>query len=145
MKIFKHQIIKKAPGFASCFLGWVVAMMLVCPAMALCGAVQYSYDSMNRLVRAEYSTGQAIAYTYDKMGNRLTMSLSGVAGSALPGDLNGDCAVSLADAALALQTAAGMAPAAFRSDYGASGADPDGVQPMSLADVVWILQTVATE
>ena len=35
--------------------------------------VKYAYDSLNRLVRADYSNGDFEAYTYDKLGNRLTL------------------------------------------------------------------------
>jgi hypothetical protein len=32
--------------------------------------VTFSYDSMQRVIRAQYSSGPAIEYVYDKMGNR---------------------------------------------------------------------------
>ncbi len=36
----------------------------------------YTYDKLNRLTRADYSDGTFEAYTYDAMGNRLTMTTS---------------------------------------------------------------------
>jgi len=37
---------------------------------ALAAGVSYSYDSLNRLIRAEYTNGTVIAYTFDAVGNR---------------------------------------------------------------------------
>lgn len=37
--------------------------------------VAYSYDSMNRLTKAQYAGGTVISYVYDAMGNRLVKSL----------------------------------------------------------------------
>ena len=34
--------------------------------------VTYTYDSLNRLEKAEYAYGEILEYTYDKVGNRLT-------------------------------------------------------------------------
>lgn len=36
------------------------------------GTIRYSYDSLDQLIKEEYPDGTIIAYTYDKMGNRLT-------------------------------------------------------------------------
>ena len=38
-------------------------------------AVDYSYDSLNRLIQASYPTGQTIVYTYDAVGNLLSVTL----------------------------------------------------------------------
>lgn len=38
--------------------------------------VSYSYDTMKRLIRAQFDTGAVIEYTYDFMGNRLGRSVS---------------------------------------------------------------------
>ncbi|ACL06182.1 hypothetical protein Dalk_4503 [Desulfatibacillum aliphaticivorans] len=141
----KRNVMIKALGLARYFGMLAALFFLIMPVATPAESVEYTYDSMNRVIKAAYSTGESISYTYDAMGNRLTMSLAGAAGTAVPGDLNGDCRVSLEDAALALQTAAGMKPSVFRADYTSSGADPDGAPPMSLADIVWILQAVAEE
>src|SRR5487761_1914223 len=37
-------------------------------------AVNYSYDSLNRLTNVDYGNGSVIRYTYDPAGNRLTYS-----------------------------------------------------------------------
>ncbi len=36
--------------------------------------VDYTYDPLNRLTRANYSSGEAYAYTYDKVGNRTSQT-----------------------------------------------------------------------
>jgi len=33
--------------------------------------IKYSYDSLNRLIRADYSNGIRVEYAYDEVGNRL--------------------------------------------------------------------------
>ena len=65
--------------------------------------------------------------------------LSGGA-AALPGDLNGDGRVNLADAILALQVMAGMNPAGIRAHYTTSGADVNNDYKIGLAEVLFILQ-----
>jgi YD repeat-containing protein len=36
-------------------------------------AVTFEYDDLNRLVKATYEDGAVIQYTYDEVGNRLTL------------------------------------------------------------------------
>jgi YD repeat-containing protein len=47
----------------------VIALMLV-SVIAYAGSVTYTYDSLNRLIKAEYEDGRVIQYTYDSAGNR---------------------------------------------------------------------------
>ncbi|MCX6574800.1 MAG: dockerin type I repeat-containing protein, partial [Candidatus Aminicenantes bacterium] len=61
----------------------------------------------------------------------------------LKGDINGDGNVNLADAILALQVNAGMAPSGIRSGYAASGADVNGNGKVGEAEAIYILQYVA--
>ena len=35
--------------------------------------ISYAYDALVRLTAAEYSTGESFAYTYDPVGNRLSL------------------------------------------------------------------------
>ena len=42
-------------------------------------AVIYRYDSLGRLIAAQYPDGSSIAYTYDRTGNRLAVNRSGQA------------------------------------------------------------------
>ena len=63
-----------------------------------------------------------------------------VAGTAFPGDVNGDRAVTLADAILGLKVAIGLDTA---GDTISLGADVDGDQRIGLAEVIYVLQYVA--
>jgi len=47
----------------------VVAIALPC----LAGNVTYEYDDLYRLIKATYSDGTVIDYTYDEAGNRLSI------------------------------------------------------------------------
>ena len=38
-------------------------------------AVDYVYDSLNRLIEVRYDNGISVKYTYDAMGNRLTQEV----------------------------------------------------------------------
>ena len=38
-------------------------------------AIDYTYDNLNRLIKASYPTGQTIVYTYDAVGNLLSVTL----------------------------------------------------------------------
>lgn len=55
--------------------GWVVSMVLTFSLLLLfasfAGAVDYTYDDLNRLIRVEYDDGMTIEYVYDEIGNRL--------------------------------------------------------------------------
>jgi|GEM_PF-3426409 len=45
--------------------------------------VSYAYDELNRLIKATYADGAAIAYTYDATGNRLSEVVSGACSYAI--------------------------------------------------------------
>ncbi|MFB3887492.1 MAG: LamG domain-containing protein [Thermodesulfobacteriota bacterium] len=47
----------------------VIALMLV-SVIAYAGSVTYTYDSLNRLIKAEYEDMTVIQYSYDSAGNR---------------------------------------------------------------------------
>jgi len=53
------------------------------PLRANAATTTYTYDSLNRLTKADYGNGLAFNYTYDAAGNRLTLNASGQA--ATPG------------------------------------------------------------
>ncbi|MBN2003560.1 MAG: Ig-like domain-containing protein [Anaerolineae bacterium] len=38
--------------------------------------ISYTYDALQRLIAADYSTGEAFAYTYDAVGNRIAMTVT---------------------------------------------------------------------
>ena len=49
-------------------------LALVTTIQTCLGGVSYTYDSLNRLTKADYGGGLEISYTYDASGNRLTYS-----------------------------------------------------------------------
>jgi YD repeat-containing protein len=46
------------------------SVLLAAPALA--DTAQYTYDSLNRLIKVQYDNGTTVEYTYDTAGNRLT-------------------------------------------------------------------------
>ena len=58
------------------------------------------------------------------------------------GDINGDGAVDLRDAVVALQTLSGVIPAGIRNDYASSGADVNGDGKIGMVEVIFILQSL---
>jgi YD repeat-containing protein len=54
---------------AECFVG----MVILAGTAHVASAVDYTYDSLQRLIRVDYGGGRSIAYSYDAAGNRLTM------------------------------------------------------------------------
>jgi YD repeat-containing protein len=60
--------------FKSSWVAILILFLLVTPVLA--ETIQYTYDSMNRLAMVQYGDGTTVAYTYDKMGNRLTMEVT---------------------------------------------------------------------
>ena len=73
-------------GLAAPLAGLAVESMLtpdLAPTPAPLGAsvtttrlISYTYDSLYRLRKAQYSTGESFAYTYDPVGNRLSLVTS---------------------------------------------------------------------
>lgn len=60
--------------------GWLAGLVaglliLSCPVFAA-NTITYTYDTMNRLTMVQYDNGATVVYTYDKMGNRLTMEVT---------------------------------------------------------------------
>lgn len=45
--------------------------------------ITYTYDSLNRLAKVEYSDGSTITYTYDAAGNRTSIQVTGASSSLL--------------------------------------------------------------
>lgn len=62
------------------------AILLVVARMAT--AMQYEYDSLNRLTKVTYDDGRIVTYTYDEVGNRLRKIVTGT--PTVPMDFNGD-------------------------------------------------------
>lgn len=61
----------------ACILtAWTVVLMAADPAVA--GGVTYSYDKLSRLTQVTYGDGTTITYTYDRVGNRISETVSAI-------------------------------------------------------------------
>ncbi|MDD5154151.1 MAG: RHS repeat protein [Desulfovibrionales bacterium] len=69
--------------------GWIMSVVLAFSFLflfaSLAGAIDYTYDDLNRLLRVEYDDGTVIEYVYDEVGNRVQR----VSGISLPGQPTG--------------------------------------------------------
>lgn len=106
--------------------------------------ITYTYDNLNRLTRVAYENGITEEFTYDAAGNRKAYTVT-IAGNqnGLPGDINNDTRVDLADAILALKIIGGLNPDGIRADYAISGADVNKNGRIGLPEAIYILQKVA--
>lgn len=55
----------------------LVAILLMLSLLSFAETINYSYDSLNRIVREERSSGAVIVYAYDSAGNRTSKVVSG--------------------------------------------------------------------
>ena len=62
----------------------VSLLSLFCATSSFSESVGYTYDDLNRLIRAEFGDGTAIAYSYDEIGNRTQKYIQSGACSNLP-------------------------------------------------------------
>ncbi len=62
----------------------LASMLLLAPAFAVAAPITYTYDSLDRLIRAAYPDGTVVSYTYNAAGNLLTRSITGGATAAPP-------------------------------------------------------------
>lgn len=61
------------------FIGFMLVAWIMVPALSVFAeAIQYTYDDLDRLTRAEYEDGTVIEYSYDKAGNRLTKQITAI-------------------------------------------------------------------
>jgi hypothetical protein len=74
---------------------------------------------------------------------RLLLSGNNPVDPFIPGDIDGDGKVTLADAIAALKVMAGLDPAGVRIGYASSGADVDGDGRAGAAEAMYILQFLA--
>jgi YD repeat-containing protein len=52
-------------------------LLLALPALCRAEQITYSYDNLNRVIRAEYGNGAVVEYSYDAAGNRLSRAVTG--------------------------------------------------------------------
>jgi hypothetical protein len=66
--------------------GVLTALFVAVSSLAAAETITYTYDNMQRLIRAQYTSGAVIEYAYDNMGNRLArnLSVSGVPANSAP-------------------------------------------------------------
>ena len=53
--------------------GVIIIALMFLSVIAYAGSVTYTYDGLNRLIKAEYEDGRVIQYTYDGDGNRTAL------------------------------------------------------------------------
>lgn len=112
-----------------------VALLAAFGDHALGLTVNYQYDDLYRLTRVERSDGIVTEYQYDAAGNRLSRVIRVI----VTGDLNGDSAVTVADAVMTMQILSGISPGQqVIPSAGIAGDDRIG-----LAEAIFILQTLA--
>ena len=96
--------------------------------------VSYKYDNLSRLVEVLYGNVGKIIYTYDATGNRVSQTVTVI--NPLIGNVNGDDAVNLTDAILAMQITTGLKPTVYLTG------DTNNDGRIGLAEVIYILQKV---
>ena len=97
---------------------WLFLPLLVFHAE---GAIDtYTYDSLGRLIKADFGAAGTIVYTYDMAGHIISRSLGASR------DLNGDGVVNVADVQMIINEALGVARASHDLNH-------DGV--VSVADI----------
>lgn len=116
----------------------IVFLVMFSTANIAAYEITYTYDDLNRLTAATYSDGtgrKTVTYQYDAIGNKLARNVLEI----LAGDVNGDSAVTLADAIMAIQVAAGITTgqSVVRS------AEISGDGRIGLSEAIYILQRVA--
>jgi len=97
--------------------------------------MNYQYDDLYRLTRVERSDGWVTEYQYDALGNRLSRTIKTI----MTGDVNGDSAVTLADAIVILQIISGISfgqPIPQNAEVNSDGR-------IGLPEAIYILQKTA--
>lgn len=75
----------------------VLIFILIC-SVAFAASGQYTYDNLNRLIKAEYDNGAVIEYSYDAAGNRTSRVVTAI--PVCEGDFDGDDDVDGSDLAV---------------------------------------------
>jgi hypothetical protein len=120
---------------ASVFVLFFVGMSAV-PVFAY--ETTYTYDKLRRLTSATHNDGtgrMVVTYQYDAVGNRL----SKLTRMMVKGDLDGDSAITVADAIASLQIISGITP--NLSIIQSAEVNSDG--RIGLPEAIYILQKTA--
>ena len=91
-------------------------LFLFFASSSFAGSVSYQYDELNRLIRAEYSDGTVIEYTYDAAGNRLRKEVK--LENVCEGDFDHDGDVDGSDLATFAAGGTGITLENFAADFG---------------------------
>lgn len=90
----------------------IISLIVAVGTLADAETINYSYDSMGRLIQATYSDGTVIQYSYDKMGNRLQKTI-------LPGSPS--CTYTLSQSARTFSSAGGPGSLNVTASSGSCG------------------------
>ena len=100
---------------------------------------KYEYDTNNRLARVIYSNGLVVSYTYDKLGNRLSRTVSSsLEPDYIAGDSNGDGSITVTDAVMIISYILGESPAGFNEE----AADVNGDSSITVTDAVQVIDMI---
>jgi YD repeat-containing protein len=126
---------------------WLIVSLLFVFALcsqAFANSVSYTYDSLNRLTSIIYGNGDTLSYTYDAAGNRLSYTSTNAPIFLIPGDLNNDGGVDLADAIIAFKVIIRMKSTGLRADYTTTTQiDVNGNNRVGIEELIYILQKTA--
>ena len=115
-------------------LTWLYAILfvLVCCSTSFGATATCTYDSLNRITKVDYGNGNIEEYTYDGVGNRLTLTVTATEAGLL-GDMNGDDLIDISDVILVLRMALQIDPIKSCSDI-----NNDGI--VDISDVILTLR-----
>ena len=78
------QLLRKFLGYEGDFLNRIagisfiiilsLSILAIAPSLSFCVSVQYFYDNIGRLIATVSDTGDVTIYTYDEVGNLLSIS-----------------------------------------------------------------------
>ena len=116
----------------------IIGVLLAMQALAQ-STTKYEYDTNNRLARVIYSNGLVVSYTYDKLGNRLSRTVSSsLEPDYIAGDSNGDGSITVTDAVMIISYILGESPAGFNKE----AADVNGDSSITVTDAVQVIDMI---
>lgn len=123
--------LKKATLYILSLLLVFCLIQITAPA----AVIDYIYDDLYRLKKVTYQNGPVIEYSYDDLGNRTVMAITS---SVLPGDVNGDGVVTLADV-VAILKLLGADPTVTIN----SSADANGDAKIGMLEAIYVLEKIS--